>query len=293
MCSGTPQHLRHRHRHRLCRRTRRRSLSRRPGTAESAAPAHGRPSVNAARRRDAPAGTASVSARCPRGDGDSPRLPTRRRRFPAPFEPDTDLRIQALGSLLQTNPDRVIPLLKEIALATKDTGEARRAVFVLAQSGTPEARTTVIEVARSGSEPVRVAAVRELGRFGGADAWPELMEVYSTATPRVKTEVVSSLAILGHTADTAALVGIAKTEPNLQVRNIAILTLGPVAVKTSRRCGSSTSRSRRESRRTVLVALANARDDDELIRIASSKRTGRFVRKPGGSCVFSRLRRKH
>jgi len=192
--------------------------------------------------------------------------------FPAPFEPDTDLRIQALGSLLQTNPDRVIPLLKEIALATKDTSEARRAVFVLAQSGTPEARTTVVEVARSGSEPVRVAAVRELGRFGGADACPELMEVYSTATPRVKTEVVSSLAILGHTADTAALVRIAKTEPNLQVRNVAILTLGRGGRKDLAPLRSLYVAVPAESRRTVLVALANARDDDELIRIASSEK---------------------
>ncbi len=93
----------------------------------------------------------------------------------------------------------MIPLLKEIALASKDSSDARRAVFVLAQSDRPEARTTVVEVARSGSEPVRIAAVRELGRFGGADAGPELMEVYSTATPRVRREVVASLAVLGHT----------------------------------------------------------------------------------------------
>ena len=133
--------------------------------------------------------------------------------------------------LLQTNPDKVIPLLKEIALANKDSSDARRAVFVLAQSDRPEARTTVVEVARSGSEPVRIAAVRELGRFGGADAGPELMEVYSTATPRVKQEVVSSLAVLGHSADTAALLRIASTEPDSQVRNVAILTLGRPGTK--------------------------------------------------------------
>jgi HEAT repeat protein len=192
--------------------------------------------------------------------------------FPAPFAPDTDLRIQALGSLLHTNPDRVIPLLREIALESKDAGEARRAVFVLAQSGTPEARTTVVEVARSGSEPVRVAAVRELGRFGGADAGPELMEVYSTASPRVKTEVVSSLAVLGHTADTAALLRIAKTESDPQIRNIAILTLGRPGVKDLTPLRSLYATTPRASRRTVLVALANARDDDELIHIASTEK---------------------
>jgi HEAT repeat protein len=191
--------------------------------------------------------------------------------FPAPFEPDTDLRIQALGSLLQTNPDKVIPLLKEIALANKDSSDARRAVFVLAQSDRPEARTTVVEVARSGSEPVRIAAVRELGRFGGADAGPELMEVYSTATPRVKREVVSSLAVLGHSADTAALLRIARTEPDSQVRNVAILTLGRPGTKDLSQLRALYASTPPESRRTVLVALANARDEDGLIQIASTE----------------------
>jgi HEAT repeat protein len=192
--------------------------------------------------------------------------------FPATFEPDTDLRIQALGSLLQTNPDRVIPLLKEIALASKDASEARRAVFVLAQSDRPEARTTVVEVARAGAEPVRIAAVRELGRFGGADAGPELMEVYSTATPRLKREVISSLAGLGHSADTAALLRIAKTEADAQVRNVAILTLARPGFKDLPQLRALYATTPIESRRTVLVALGNARDEDELIRIASTEK---------------------
>jgi hypothetical protein len=191
--------------------------------------------------------------------------------FPAPFEPDTDLRIQALGSLLETNPDRVIPLLKQIALASKDSSEARRAVFVLAQSDRPEARTTVVEVARSGPELVRIAAVRELGRFGGADAGPELMEVYSTATPRVRREVVSSLAVLGNGADNAALFRIARTESDPQVRNVAILTLGRPGTKDLPKLRALYASAPRDSRRTVLLALANARDEDELIRIASTE----------------------
>jgi HEAT repeat protein len=191
--------------------------------------------------------------------------------FPAPFEPDTDLRIQALGSLLETNPDRVIPLLKQIALASKDSSEARRAVFVLAQSDRPEARTTVVEVARSGSEPVRIAAVRELGRFGGADTGPELMEVYSTATARVKREVVSSLAVLGNSADNAALFTIARTESDPQVRNVAILTLGRPGTKDLPKLRALYASAPYDSRRTVLLALASARDEDELIRIASTE----------------------
>ena len=67
---------------------------------------------------------------------------------------DTDLRIQALGSLMQTDAKRVIPILREIALDGDNPAEASRAVFVLAQSGRPEAHSTVLEVARTGPESV-------------------------------------------------------------------------------------------------------------------------------------------
>src|SRR5690606_23029553 len=68
--------------------------------------------------------------------------------IPEGWNPDMSLRIQALGSLMQTDAPKVIPVLKEIALEAHDTNEARRALFVLAQSGRPEAQTTILEVAK-------------------------------------------------------------------------------------------------------------------------------------------------
>jgi HEAT repeat protein len=190
--------------------------------------------------------------------------------IPAPFAPDTDLRIQALGSLIQAHPAQVIPLLKQIALDSRDPGEGRRAVFVLAQSGRPEARTTVVEVAKEAPEAVRIAAVRELGRFGSDEAGSELLQVYSLGTPRVKREVVSSLAALGTEATTGALLKIVRTEVDPQVRNIAIVTLG--RTDGVRQLGALYDRMPPESRRAVLAALFAARDEDELIRIASTER---------------------
>jgi HEAT repeat protein len=191
---------------------------------------------------------------------------------PAPFAPDTDLRIQALSSLLETHAAQVIPLLKGIALDSKDPSEARRAVFVLAQSGRPDARTTVVEVARTGPEIVRIAAVRELGRFGGANVSTDLLQVYSTAaTPRLRREVVSSLAVLGNRADSSVLLRIARTEPDADVRNVAILTLGRPGVPAAQ-LAQLYVQTPAVSRRTVLVALCNARDEDELIRIASTEK---------------------
>jgi hypothetical protein len=187
-----------------------------------------------------------------------------------PSSPDTDLRIEALGGLLEAHGERVIPLLREIALDGDSPDEARRAVFVMARSTRPEARSAVIEVARRGSEPVRLAAIRELGRFNGATISNELMHVYSTAgTTRVKRQVVSSL---GERADNTSLLRIARSETDPSVRNVAIVTLGriPGAREQLRTLYTQTPA---DSRIAVLTALFTAKDEDELIRIAQNEKS--------------------
>src|SRR4051812_22754780 len=85
----------------------------------------------------------------------------------ATFATDANVRIEALGGLIESHGDRAIPLLKDIALDEKSPDEARRAVWLLAQSRRPDARSTVFEVARRGAEPVKIAAIREIGHFDG------------------------------------------------------------------------------------------------------------------------------
>ena len=193
--------------------------------------------------------------------------------IPAPFAPDTDLRIQALGSLMPSHPERVIPLLKEIALDTDSPGEARRALFVLAQSQRPEARTTVFEIARRAAEPVRIAAIRELGRIDAPNVGTELMQVYVTAgaNPRIRREVVTSL---GLRSDTTSLLRIAKAESDPQVRNVAIVTLGRAGARDQLR--ALYAQAPTESRRAIITALFNAKDDEELIRILDHEREPRL-----------------
>ena len=188
--------------------------------------------------------------------------------LPEAYVPDVDVRIQALGSLIQAHPDRVIPLLKEIALDPANTVEARRAVLVLAQSGSPKAELTVLELARQASEPVRIAAIREMGRFDDSKVTAELLQVYPTSTPRVKRQIVSSL---GVRADAPALLRIARTEADPLVRNIAIVTLGRAGTREQLR--ALYAQASPDARAAVLTALFTARDDEELIRIATLEKS--------------------
>jgi hypothetical protein len=183
------------------------------------------------------------------------------------FVIDTDLRIQALGSLIKTDAMKVIPMLKQIALEAENPGEARRALFVLAQSGRPEARSTVVEVARTGSEPVRLAAVRELGRLSGPGISNELLEVYSSGNGPVKYQVVTAL---GERAATTALMRIAESESDTRLRHAAIVTLGQAGGRDQ--LNVLYRRSNAESKRPIIVGLFNAQADEELIRIAETER---------------------
>jgi HEAT repeats len=186
---------------------------------------------------------------------------------------DQVVRIEALAGLIDSHGDRVIPLLKEIALDRNSPDEARRALIVLARSQRPEARIIVAEVARTGTEPVRIAAIRELGRFPDPNVNSELVRVYSLdSTPRIKRQVMSSL---GERADTVSLYRIVKTESDSTLRDTAILTLGriPTARDQLRQLYTQTPH---DSRAAVIGALFLARDDDGLIRIASTEREPLF-----------------
>ncbi len=103
---------------------------------------------------------------------------------------DTDLRIQALSSLMSSEGARVVPILREIALKAEDEAQARRAIYVLAQSNRADARSTIVEVARTGDEPRQVTAVKVLAYQGWPEAEKVLLDVYGAASPHVKRQVI-------------------------------------------------------------------------------------------------------
>lgn len=200
--------------------------------------------------------------------------------MPDTYFPGADVRVQALGRLIGTDAQKVIPLLRSIALESDNPGAARRAVFVLAQSRNPDAQETVVDVAKTGPEPVRLAAVRELARFGGADISRELLEVYATAKLPVKRQVVYSL---GERADAGALLKIAQSEHDRHLRETAIIALGRAGGRDQLRL--LYGKAPLEARRAIVIGLFNARDDDGLIRIAEREKDGELRRE-----VLARLR---
>jgi HEAT repeat protein len=159
-----------------------------------------------------------------------------------------------------------VDLLRHIAFDDENPGAARRAVFVLAQSGKPVAQSVVVEIAKRGPEPVKLAAVRELGRFGGPEVSKALLQVYSTANVAVKRQVLSSL---GARAEVSALYRIAQSERDPTLRSTAIVALGRVGGREQllRLYGNAEG----GSKRSIIIGLFNGRAEDELIQIADNE----------------------
>jgi len=95
-----------------------------------------------------------------------------------------------------------------------------------------------------------------------------LLLVYADAGELVKYQIVTSF---GQRAETASLLHIAESEANQQLRDMAIVTLGraPGGKVHLRRMYETAALA---SKRSIIVGLFNARDDDGLIRIASRER---------------------
>jgi HEAT repeat protein len=186
---------------------------------------------------------------------------------PQSYSPDADLRIQALRHLIHTDAERAIPILKEIALEKDNPGSASRAVFVLAQSENPEARDTILQVVRTGAAQVRVAAIRELARWGGPDVSQVLVRVYSDADPGVKRQVVKSLA---ERSERTALMDIVKSESDADLRSRAIVSLGQAGGAGELRL--LYSKEKWPFKRPIILGLFNARAESELIQIAERER---------------------
>lgn len=185
--------------------------------------------------------------------------------YSATLKPDLDLQVQALGALMRTDPDKVIPLLGHIAFETDNPDSAVRAVFVLAQSPRPEARATVVRAAKTGPARVKIAAVQNLARFGGGDASNDLLQMYPTADAPVKVQIVKSL---GEIDARVALVDILRSEKEATLRSTAIVSLGRAG--GADQLFTMFKSEDFATRPSIVAGLFHARAESQLIKIAES-----------------------
>jgi len=135
---------------------------------------------------------------------------------------DEELKLMALNGLMNSDPDRALPLLEKLLQSTQSPKVKERALFVLTQSGSVSARKLLVQIAKGGSNPdLQIKAVHYLGVM---NAKQELGDVYAgTSDISVKRSVLQGLMVAGAREQ---LLAAAKSEKNPELRRVAIHQLG-------------------------------------------------------------------
>jgi HEAT repeat protein len=193
--------------------------------------------------------------------GQSPRPDT---------QDDEDLKMLAIQGLMNSSPDRALPLLEKVLNGTGTPKEKSKALFVIAQSGSPEAKQILGRIASGQSNPdLQRKAIEYLGQFGSPDSKKILADVYSKTTDEsIKHAILRSYMISGDKDD---LFAAAKTEKNESLRGEAIRQLGLVhgVDELQQLYGRETSSA---VKREILQAFFLAGDSKRLVEAATSEK---------------------
>jgi len=138
---------------------------------------------------------------------------------------DEELKLLAIQSLMNSDPEKAVPLLEKIITGNYPPKLKERALFVLSQSGSEKAQQILMNLAKANSQPdLQKRAIRNMGMNGNPRNRAVLKEIYNSSTDMgVKKTVFQAWLMCGCKDDVAAL---AKTEKNPELRREAIRYLG-------------------------------------------------------------------
>lgn len=193
-------------------------------------------------------------------------------------ESDEDLKLMALNGIMQSDPERALPLLENLLKTSSSPKLKVRALYVLAQSDAPRARQILEQVARgsAGNPDMQLKAISYLTvrRKGMANAqlpW----EIYSsTNDPAVKRALIQSF-IAGQ--DKEHLLQIAKSEKTSALRQEAVGALGATGAYAEL-AQMYSSESAPEIRQRILESLSGSRNGTFLLDIAKAEKDPKLKR---------------
>lgn len=183
---------------------------------------------------------------------------------------DEELKMLAIQGLMNSDPERAMPLLEKVINGTGTPREKSRALFVLAQSGSPQGREIIARIAKGQSNPeLQREAIKYLGIFGGAQSRQIMAEVYATnPDPSVKRAILRAYMVGG---DHEHLFAAAKSEKDESLRREAIRQLGLVhgVSELEQLYQAETST---DLRREILRAFFLAGESGKLVQAAQSEK---------------------
>lgn len=183
---------------------------------------------------------------------------------------DDELKLMALRSLMQNDPDQAIPIIEKMLAGANSPRVKDRALFVLSQSRSARARDLIANVAKGNANPdLQLRAIKYLGIMNGTDNRQVLADVYRSAPDvSVKRAILRSFMVAG---DRERLLAVAKTESNAELRGEAVQQLGVMnaGAELSELYQSEQSV---EVKKRILQAMFVGNQADKLIELAKGEK---------------------
>ena len=180
------------------------------------------------------------------------------------------LKLLALNGIMQSDPERAIPLVENQLKSSGSPRVKRNALFVLAQSSNPKAQAVVEQIARGGGNPdLQVKAIMYLNERRRANAGQILSEIYSsTSDLQVKRAVLNAYV---SNRDKDHLLAAAKNEKAPELRSIAINYLGSVQGNPEL-WQLYQSETTAEGKEQILRAMWNNGNADKLLEVVRTEK---------------------
>jgi hypothetical protein len=193
---------------------------------------------------------------------------------PPESQDDDELKLIALNGLVNSDPERAVPLIEKLLLGSHSPKMKERALFVLAQSGSAKGRETLTQVARGKSNPdLQLKALRYLGTaMKGRESRQVLGEIYATATSvDVKREILRGFLSNG---DKERIVNAAKSENSPELRREAIRLMGEM--RADAELWQMYQGAAEDVKPEILRAMAGGPNADKLLEILKSEKNAKL-----------------
>ena len=198
-------------------------------------------------------------------------IQTKMGKAPNPSDqPDCELKLLAVNSLLNSDPDRAVPIIEKLLNNGGNSGQCggqvlEKALFVLSQSDSQRARDLMLQIATGKLHPeLQMKAIHYIGISGNHDL---LMKIYTESTnPEAKKAALHSLGISGGCSELLTLSG---AEKDAQLVKDAIHSMGIAGCKQQLRDLYSKS-TNPDIKRDILHSTIVSGDTELQERIARS-----------------------
>ncbi len=190
-------------------------------------------------------------------------------------ESDEELKLIALNGLMQSDPDRALPLLVNLLKGNQPPRLKKRAIYVLAASSSPKAQQVLEQVARGGqaNPDLQLAALRYLGERRNQPANTQLLaDIYAHSSDvNVKRAILEDFSS-GRNPD--RLLQIARTEHDPKLRQYAIQMLGGKGAADTGDALASlyTAEQDQETRMAIIDALSGQRNAKAMVQVARAEK---------------------